>query len=204
MDTKKQGQVSAQISQYRVQVASQHLFKLTLIASAVFLAACSNSDDTAKNYYLAPETIASGSSVAGVDIASGKLSRSESDLSSSTLSFSRMFASQGAGGKLLGGWQHNFGSQLDGKGIPWASWKGLKSRKYIKADKACADGWNNIKADAYNGKLVNAKPIFHKGLCDLYLDSEIVASLPVRYEGNNKPLPTPQPDSSKWNKLHLL
>ena len=55
-----------------------------------------------------------------------------------------MFVSQGAGSKSLGGWQHNFGSQLDGEGIPYASWKGLKTRKYSQADKACTDGWNKI------------------------------------------------------------
>jgi len=166
-----------------------HYFKYTLLASAIFLAACSNSDDVAKNYYLAPETLDSGSSVAGVDIASGKLSRSESDLASSTLSFSRLFVSQGAGSQSLGGWQQSFGSQLDGKGVPYANWKGIKSHRYSKADQACTDGWNTIKAEAYNGKLVNAQPIFHEGLCDLYLDSEIVASLPVRYTTENNPFP---------------
>ncbi len=162
---------------------------LTGLVLSLVLTACSNGNDTAKNYYLAPETIASGSSVAGVDIASGKLSRSESDLSSSTLSFSRMFASQGAGSKLLGGWRHNFASQFDGKGTPWASWKGLKTHKFRDAEKACSDGWEQIRAEAYNGRLVNAQPIFHKGLCDLYLDSKIVASLPVRHAGGKSDFP---------------
>jgi hypothetical protein len=97
------------------------IFSGISIASVLLLAGCSNGNDSAQNFYLAPEPIASGSSLGGVDIATGKLSRSESDLSSSTLSFSRNFASQGAGSAALGGWRHNFSSQLDGKGIPYSS-----------------------------------------------------------------------------------
>ena len=162
---------------------------LTGLVLSLALTACSNGNDSAQNFYLSPEPIASGSSVGGVDIATGKLSRNESDLSSSTLSFSRSFASQGAGSAVLDGWQHNFASQLDGKGISYASWKGIKTRKFTDAKQACSDGWEQIKAEAYNGKLVNAQPIFHKGLCDLYLDSEIVASLPVRYAGGKSNFP---------------
>ena len=169
------------------ELPARSLVRLSLLAAVVSLAACSNGNDTAQAFYLAPEPVASGSSVGGVDIATGKLSRSEVDSSSSSLSFSRSFASQGAGSVGLGGWQHNFASHLDGKGIPYASWKGLKSGKFYDAEKACRDGWKQIKADAYHGKLVKAQAIFHKGLCDLYLDSKIVASLPVRYAGGHNP-----------------
>ncbi len=99
------------------------------------------------------------------------------------------FASQGAGSDLLGGWQHSFSSTLDAKGVSYKNWKGLKTETFKGASEACTTGWDSIKSTAYNGKLEDAQAIFHQGLCDLYLDSEIVASLPVRSQGEKADFP---------------
>ena len=168
---------------------SSSILRSLLLVSGLLLVACSGSNDPAQEFYLAPEPAASGFSVAGVDIGTGKLSHRETDLSSRTLSLSRSFASQGAGSGEFGGWGHNFSSRLDGEGIPHADWRGLKSRVFSDAEAACTAGWAEIRETAYNGKLADARPVFHEGLCDLYLDSEIVASLPVRFGGGDNPFP---------------
>ncbi len=164
-----------------MNLLSQHVRAALILMSGTLLVSCS-SDKTSlsEGFYIAPEASSSGASVNGVDSATGKLARSVTDLSSSTLNFSRTYISQGATTGALGGWQHRYSSQFDGAGIAHKNWQGTKSKLYDKAENACTQGWNTIKATAYNGKLKDSQAIYHQGLCDIYLDSDIVASLPIQ------------------------
>ncbi len=166
---------------------------LTLVAASVaVISGCDNDNGrnlTEKNYFLTPEVIGSSANVSGVDLASGSLQSRSSDLSISTLAFSRSLVSKGISNPDFGGWQHNYSNTLDQGGVDYDEWQGVKSSQYQQAEQACTDGWDNIKDSAYNGQLTSATPIFHEGLCDLYLDSEIVASLPVRNAGDDNPFP---------------
>ena len=60
---------------------------------------------------------------------------------------------------------------------------------YTSASEACEQGWKNLKKSAYNGKLSDSQAIFHQGLCDIYLDSDIVASLPVQNSNGKNDFP---------------
>ena len=86
----------------------------------------------------------------------------------------------GVGSNDLGGWQHNYSSQLDNAGIPISEWKGLASTEYASAETACESGWSQISDTAYNGQLRAAKAVFNAGLCELKLNGATVARLPVQ------------------------
>ncbi|PID50573.1 MAG: hypothetical protein CR991_00790 [Proteobacteria bacterium] len=152
---------------------------VSLIISALILYACNDDSASERRYFLTPEVTNSDALVDDIDVASGALLKNRSDLSMNTLLFSRSLVAHGVRDAPLGGWRHNYSSTLD-SGIAYEQWHGIKSDRYQHARDACISGWDNIKSRAYNGQLRTATAIFNDGLCDLYLDSEIVASLPVR------------------------
>ena len=173
-------------------MSKKEKFPLSIVVSVTMavLTGCSNDNSPiAKNYYLTPEVQGGNAVGSSVDLASGSLLKRSSDLSISTVAFSRSLISKGISDPSFGGWQHNYASSLDKGGLDYDEWQGIKSSRYEDAEQACDDGWDNIKNSAYNGQLTAATPIFHEGLCDLYLDSEIVASLPVRNAGDDNPFP---------------
>ncbi len=151
-----------------------------LVAISISLTACNNEDNSAlEKYYIVPMHGNSSAATTMVDLASGKSLLNETDISMNGLRFSRQFTSQGLGSSLLGGWRHNLSSHIGKKAINYKDWKGVKSQKFSDVGEACILGWNEIKSDAYHGQLLNASASFDDGLCKIYADKELVATLPV-------------------------
>jgi len=152
-------------------------------------AACSNHNGSnpvspavsvEKNFFITPEVVSSKVFSGNVDLTSGYPMISVGDLSAGNLSFSRSFVSKGLSAKSFGGWRHGFDFNLNDGIASYTDWKGVKSNLHVNAKEACLEGWGDIKDSAYNGQLSQAQTIYDNGICDIYIDNEIVASLQVR------------------------
>lgn len=125
-----------------------------------------------------------------MDLISGSLAYPESDLSSSFLSFTRQYSSTGLAPTSLGGWQHEYNNALDASNrVPYSSLQGAKSAQYTSVEQACQTGWSELKSTAYNGQLQAATAVFNAGLCELYLNNTLVASLPVQDSAGSNAYP---------------
>ncbi|MEE9343277.1 MAG: DUF6531 domain-containing protein [Gammaproteobacteria bacterium] len=116
-----------------------------------WLVAISSSVVQANTWYLAPDPRPGGVSEQGVDLASGNLLRSETDLTSVSLFFTRSYPSAGAVDSDFGGWLHTYSRHFDNRKIAYSEYKGLKTPLYSNVATACTEGWNTIRQTAYTG-----------------------------------------------------
>jgi YD repeat-containing protein len=144
-----------------------------------------------KNYYLTPISKKS-ISISNIDLISGEVSLSASDVSSNKggLSLTRIYNSNDDKNKSAGTFVNNYESRVDKK-LP----ENIKSNHYATAELSCTEGWNDIDDKAYLGKLENTQAIYNHvtSLCDIYDDGELLASLITKHKR-----------SGKSNHLHSL
>lgn len=134
-----------------------------------------NSD---KSYYLSPIQ-SKNSSVSNVDLVTGKVSMGASDIrfNKSGLGFSTVYSSYNDVNQSLGTFTHSYEKNIDANISKYN--EAIKSSLYATAKEACEEGWANIDDVTFLGSLENTKAIYNENntLCDIYANSEIVASL---------------------------
>jgi len=147
------------------------------------LVGCSfkSNEDNTHAYYLTPLQTSS-TKVSGVDLVTGAVHVSQSDVASNKqLSFSRIYTSNTKeSNQTLGNFTHNFNTHLNPK-VDYAK-EPLASALFASKKKACDLGWEELAPKVLLGKLEGSQAIYNaeKGLCDIYEDSQIKASLPVK------------------------
>ncbi|MCG7946963.1 MAG: DUF6531 domain-containing protein [Candidatus Thiodiazotropha taylori] len=77
-------------------------------------------------------------------------------------------------------WQHNYAQRIDGN---W-NWQEIYNATnlspiYDTPQLACRYGWNAIRNEAYRGKLNSATARYRDGLCEVSLNSYVVAKLVI-------------------------
>ncbi|MFW5444029.1 MAG: RHS repeat-associated core domain-containing protein [Methylococcaceae bacterium] len=130
------------------------------------------------SWFIAPQNYASGQSIQGVDPATGVLRQSKSDIVplNSGLGLRRFYQSSAFGNS----WKHQFERRLSrAQPLIYEYYEGIKSDLYRQANKACHQGWSEIRATAYNGQYSSAEAHYHQGLCTIKESGETVARLPV-------------------------
>jgi YD repeat-containing protein len=60
----------------------------------------------------------------------------------------------------------------------------VSTELYETPENACVAGWNDIKAEAFRGLISSAVPVYDDGVCHLFVQNEVKASLPVINESN--------------------
>ena len=140
-------------------------------------------------WFLAPQNYASGMSVQGVDPATGVLRHSQRDIApvNSGLGLRRYYQSSRLddGHDSLGGWRHNYSRRLgDNRPIEYNTYEGLKSDRYRRPERACRQGWKQIRHTAYNGQYAMARAKYQEGLCNIQQDGETLVRLPLYRTGH--------------------
>ncbi len=130
------------------------------------------------SWFIAPQNYASGQSIQGVDPATGVLRQSKSDIVplNSGLGLRRFYQSSAFGNS----WKHQFERRLSrAQPLIYEYYEGIKSDLYRQANKACHQGWSEIRATAYNGQYSSAEAHYHQGLCSIKEGGETVVRLPI-------------------------
>ena len=134
-------------------------------------------------WFIAPQNYNSGQSIQGVDPATGVLRQSQSDLAplNSGLGLRRFYQSSAFGKS----WKHQFERRLSrSQPLNYEQYEGVKSDLYRQANKACRQGWSQIRDTAYNGQYSNAEAHYHHGLCSIKESGETLVRLPVYRTGH--------------------
>ncbi|MCG8486711.1 MAG: DUF6531 domain-containing protein, partial [Chromatiales bacterium] len=67
----------------------------------------------------------------------------------------------------------------------------VKTELYETPESACTSGWNDIKTDAYRGLASEGSAVYDDGVCNIFVQGAIKASLPVINESNRNYGATP-------------
>ncbi len=126
------------------------------------------------------------------DPATGKVFLTETDLEiDGELRFSRFYQTQSDSftSEYMGiNWRHYYQREMDWGGNLKNNVGSIqqmrRSNNYSSAESACFNGWHDIKADAFRGKLLNATVQFLDDICYINLGEETVAKLKI-YSNNN-------------------
>ena len=118
----------------------------------------------------------------------GNKFQTETDLSMDSvgLSIRRYYQSQALGDGYIGmgqGWRHNFTPRLDSyEDAPaYSGYAETKSQLYTSDIQACLSGWDDIKTDAYRGRLTtNTLAFYRRGICEVEQNGELAVTLPLQ------------------------
>ncbi|TQV61374.1 MAG: RHS repeat protein, partial [Sulfurovum sp.] len=159
---------------------TQLILTLSVVASAVILNGCGEDTTKTSEYYVSPLQTQSVHADS-IDLGTGILHKSDSDISSSKslLSVARNYSSLTDENQSFGSWNLGYNSKVD-KILNYQHQKNA-SKLYNTQKEACEEGWDDIDESAFLGKLDGADAIYNSsnGLCDIYQDDEIVASMPT-------------------------
>ncbi len=78
----------------------------------------------------------------------------------------------------------------------------VKTELYDTPESACVMGWNDIKSEAFRGLVVDAVPVYDDGVCNIVLQDEIKASLPIINNSNRTYGSTPYVNSNVITVSH--